>query len=178
PRHPREENGIPGYLFVVGLVLLLVLAALLWMWVQKKTLSDLFTILKRVIRSVWQGVSTVFRLRRKWLFLFYTVAIWSLYLLAGYVGFFAFVETAGFGLREALTILTAGSIGMIASPGGIGAYAYLVQQTMMVYGLGEAPALAFGWILWIVTTGVIVITGLISFAALPYIHKRRLREIA
>jgi hypothetical protein len=105
-----------------------------------------------------------------------TILLWGLYLFSGYIGLYALQETSGYGIREAFTILSAGSIGMIASPGGIGAYAYLIQKTMPIYGLDEAIALAFGWILWLVTTTVIVLGGLISFAAIPYFNKRSTSE--
>ena len=81
-----------------------------------------------------------------------------------------------YGIKEAFAILSAGSVGMIASPGGIGAYAYLIQQTMQLYGLNEVIALAFGWILWMAQTAVILIGGLISFVALPWYNKRKNNE--
>jgi hypothetical protein len=71
-----------------------------------------------------------------------------------------------------LTILSAGSVGMIASPGGIGAYAFLLEKTMQVYGLPYGIALAFGWLLWLAQTGVTVITGFISFLLLPWYNKK------
>ncbi|MGH2553220.1 MAG: hypothetical protein ACRDEB_05855, partial [Chitinophagaceae bacterium] len=57
-----------------------------------------------------------------------------------------------------------------------GAYAYLLQQTMIVYGLNESIALAFGWILWLAQTAVIVTGGLISFVVMPYNNKRKQLE--
>jgi predicted Kef-type K+ transport protein len=88
----------------------------------------------------------------------------------------ALKETDEYGIREAFTVLSAGSIGMIATPGGIGAYALLLKQTMIVYGLNKGVALAFGWILWLAQTAVILIGGLISFVAMPYYHKQKHRE--
>ena len=61
---------------------------------------------------------------------------------------------------------------MIATPGGIGAYALLIEKTMEIYGLKEGIALAFGWVLWLSQTAVILIGGLFSFAALPYFNKK------
>ncbi len=94
--------------------------------------------------------------------------------MGGYLGFLALQETAHYGIKEAFTILCAGSIGMIASPGGIGAYAFLIQKTMELYGLTYTIALAFGWLLWAAQTGVILIGGLTSFVALPFFNKKKL----
>ena len=88
----------------------------------------------------------------------------------------ALQETSHYGIREAFTILCAGSIGMIATPGGIGAYAYMIKETMQLYGLNSAIALAFGWILWVAQTLVILIGGLISFVALPYYNKKKIQS--
>ncbi len=123
---------------------------------------------------MWQGISAVQHLQKRGLFLLYTVALWSLYLLAGYIGFFALQETQQYGVKQAFAVLSAGSIGMIATPGGIGAYALLLKKTMELYGLQEGVALAFGWILWLVQTFVVLIGGIFSFAAIPYFNKRKI----
>jgi hypothetical protein len=104
------------------------------------------------------------------------VALWTFYFIGGYIGFYAFQETQQYGVKEGFAILSAGSIGMIATPGGIGAYALLIEKTMQVYGLQTGIALAFGWILWLSQTAVILIGGLVSFAALPYFNKTKQSE--
>ena len=37
---------------------------------------------------------------------------------------------------------------------------------MELYGIEEAAAIAFGWLLWLVQTAVIVLGGLASFAGI------------
>jgi hypothetical protein len=51
---------------------------------------------------------------------------------------------------------------------------YCLRKTMELYGLQEGVALAFGWILWLVQTFVILIGGIFSFAAIPYFNKEEL----
>lgn len=167
-----NEPAIPGYVFMLGGSGLIILVILVWMIWKKKNINDLLSVFKKMGARLWQGISSIQHLKKRGRFIFLTVSLWSLYLFSGYVGLYAFQETSGYGLREAFTILSAGSIGMIASPGGIGAYAYLIQKTMPVYGMNEIIALAFGWILWLATTGVIILGGLFSFAALPYYNKK------
>lgn len=163
-------------LLILAAIALLVLVG--WMIKNKKGVGDIFILFKKIIKSIWQGLSAVQHLKKRWLFIFLTVSMWSLYLLGGYIGFMALEQTEQYGIREAFTILSAGSIGMIATPGGIGAYALLLQKTMQVYGLGKGIALAFGWILWLAQTAVILVGGLISFIAIPYYNKRKVREPA
>ena len=173
PRDPSRKK-IPGYIIGAIVIAIIILFILLWMIIKKRSFSDVIALFKRIGRSVWQGISAVQHLQKRGLFLLYTVALWSLYLLAGYIGFFALQETQQYGVKQAFAVLSAGSIGMIATPGGIGAYALLLKKTMELYGLQEGVALAFGWILWLVQTFVVLIGGIFSFAAIPYFNKRKI----
>lgn len=161
-------------LIIVAAIIFIALAA--WMIKKKKNFSDLIALFKKIASSIWQGLNSVRHLKRRWFFVFLTISMWALYLAGGYIGFMALKETQHYGINEAFTVLSAGSVGMIVTPGGIGAYAYLLQKTMEVYGLNEGIALAFGWILWLAQTTVILIGGLVSFVAIPYYNKRKLRE--
>ncbi|MFM8709822.1 MAG: YbhN family protein, partial [Sphingomonadales bacterium] len=146
---------------------------LYWLAIKKKTLGQLQRQIGGLLRKVYAGVSSIVALQQRALFIFLSFCIWALYLVAGYIGFFAFTETSHYALKEALTILSAGSIGMIASPGGIGAYAFLVEKSMQLYGLPYGIALAFGWLLWLAQTGVTVLTGFVSFLLLPWFNKKQ-----
>lgn len=176
----KEESGqeavVPGWLVTLIIVGFLLIILISWMLRKKKKLSDLPPLLRTVWQHIVKGVSAITALKRKWYFIFLTISLWSLYLLAGYLGFHALEETSHYGIREAFSILSAGSIGMVISPGGVGAYAYLIQQTMEAYQLDSVTALAFGWVLWLVQTVVILIGGLFSFVAIPYYNKKKLSE--
>ena len=169
----KEQNGIPLSLIVIIGIVLIGIAIGLWMYFKKKTLKDLLQMFKKIWQSVIQGISTIKHLKKRKQFIILTILLWTFYISGGYLGFIALQETSHYGIKEAFTVLSAGSIGMIATPGGIGAYAYLIKETMQLYGLNETIALAFGWLLWLAQTTVILIGGLISFAALPYYNKKR-----
>ncbi|MEP6699808.1 MAG: lysylphosphatidylglycerol synthase transmembrane domain-containing protein [Bacteroidota bacterium] len=172
----KEEKKIATW--ILGLIVLAFILIVIgaWMIIKKKKMMDLVLLMKKISQSIIQGVSAIKHLKKRKLFIFFTVALWTLYLSGGYMGFMALQETSPYGVREAFTVLSAGSIGMIVTPGGIGAYAYMIQKTMQLYGLNEGIALAFGWILWLAQTSVILIGGLISFVAIPYYNKRKLSE--
>jgi uncharacterized membrane protein YbhN (UPF0104 family) len=173
PASGEKPKGLSSSMFLLIIVGILILVLLFWMIRNKKNLKDVGNLFRSIIRSIWQGISAIRHLQKSWLFIFLTIAMWSLYLFGGYLGFMALRETEGYGIREAFTVLSAGSIGMVVTPGGIGAYAYLLQKVMIVYGLNSGIALAFGWILWVVQTAVILIGGLISFVSIPYYNKNR-----
>ncbi|MBM3914967.1 MAG: flippase-like domain-containing protein [Sphingomonadales bacterium] len=143
-----------------------------WVGIKKRKLVELQQLISTLLRRVYAGVSSIAALQQRGSFILLSISIWALYLLAGYIGFFAFKETANFGLPAALTILSAGSIGMIASPGGIGAYAFLLEKSMQLYGLPYPIALAFGWLLWLAQTSVTILSGFVSFIVLPLYNKK------
>lgn len=174
---PEAKKKIPGYVFVLIVLALLIILLIVWMVRNKKKLSDLPSLFKKIGSRIWQGISAISHLKKRALFIFLTIALWSLYLIGGYIGFFAFQETQQYGIQEAFTVLSAGSVGMVATPGGIGAYPLIIEATMhKLYGLTPGLAVAFGWLLWLVQTGVILIGGLISFVAMPWYNKRKTIE--
>jgi uncharacterized protein (TIRG00374 family) len=172
----EEGHAVSGWLIFFILAAVIIAITAIWMIRKKKNFHDLLKLLKKIGKDIWQGISSIRLLKKRWLFIFLSIALWTCYLIGGYFGFLAMRDTQHYGIPEAFTVLSAGSIGMVVSPGGIGAYAYLIQQTMMLYNLNSVIALAFGWILWMVQTAVIVLGGLISFVAIPYYNKKRLSE--
>ncbi|HEX6192756.1 MAG TPA: lysylphosphatidylglycerol synthase transmembrane domain-containing protein [Chitinophagaceae bacterium] len=172
----RAENKLPGWvvpLIIFGGIALLIGA---WMLIKKKTFADVGRLFRSIGTRVWQGISAVRHLKKRGTFLLLTLLLWSLYLGGGYIGFYALQQTSHYGIPEAFTVLSAGSVGMIVTPGGIGAYAVILEKTMQLYGLQKGIALAFGWLLWLAQTVVILIGGLISFVAIPWYNKRRTIE--
>jgi glycosyltransferase 2 family protein len=128
--------------------------------------------INHILTGVWHGLISVRALKNKPLFFVYTIAIWFLYLLATYCGFFAINETRNLSLADALTVLAMGSVGMIISPGGIGAYALLVQESVAFYGIQKEPyGVALGWLLWFGQFLSFVVFGVLSFILLPRINK-------
>ena len=96
-----------------------------------------------------------------------------MYLASVQIGMWALQETAGYGLKTSLSVLFVGSIAMIVTPSGIGAYPEFVFRTMLLYGLAEPFGKAFGWVLWTVQFFQILIFGLIALILLPYLNKKK-----
>lgn len=129
--------------------------------------------IKTVLKGVLQGLTSVRFVQHKGLFFFHTALIWICYLMSIRIGFLALQETHPYGMRASFSVLTMGSVGMIATQGGIGAYPLLVQETMMLYGLNENIARAFGWLLWLVQFFMVILFGFLSLSLLPVINKNK-----
>lgn len=133
---------------------------------------------RSIVLNIWHGLISVRGVRNKPLFFVYTAGIWCLYLLSTWVGFFAIDATRHLSIIDALSVLAMGSIAMIVSPGGIGAYPLLIQKTVAFYGVAALPdGQALGWLLWFGQFLSFVLFGTVSFILLPRINKRSHYEI-
>ena len=87
---------------------------------------------------------------------------------------FAISETSQLSLADALTVLVMGSVGMIVSPGGIGAYAFLVMETVALYHIPKEPyGQALGWLLWFGQFLSFITFGVFSFILLPRVNRKK-----
>ena len=130
--------------------------------------------IKTIFEGIWHGITSVRYLKKKGWFVFHTIFIWSMYLLSVQIGFWAMRDTAIYTIPNALSVLTMGSLAMIvpAPGGGIGVYAWFVQNTMLIYGLKETIGFAFGQLMWSVQFFFALISGFIALTLLPYFNKR------
>jgi len=96
-----------------------------------------------------------------------------MYLLSIRLGFLALSSVAHLGINPSFTILSFGSIAMILTQGGIGAYQLAVQKTLTLYGIPEVQGLTFGWLLWLFQTIIVVISGILLLILLPVINRTR-----
>lgn len=130
--------------------------------------------LKTILSGIWHGLTSIRFIKNKFLFLFYTAAIWILYLVSTWLGFQVLEETSGLGIAAAFSVLVMGSVGMIMSPGGIGAYPWLIQQTIQLYGIEAEPyGQALGWLLWVGQFIIFIVFGTLSFILLPVLNKKK-----
>lgn len=120
--------------------------------------------LKKLLTGFKEGLLAVFRLKNKWLFIGYSVAIWGMYFAMSYVVMLAFGETAELGVRAVLTIFAIGAIAMAAPlPGGAGSYHLLLPMGLVsLYNMNRADAVAFVFIFHAWQTLVLIIAGIIS----------------
>jgi hypothetical protein len=132
--------------------------------------------IKAIFINIWHGLISVRALKNKPLFFLYSAGIWLLYLLSTWVGFFAIKETSGLTLIDALSVLAMGSVGMIVSPGGIGAYAFFVSKTVSFYNIPIIPyGEALGWLLWLGQFLSFVLFGTASLILLPKVNRKRVK---
>jgi hypothetical protein len=168
---PSSTNPVKSYL--LWILIVLVVAAIIYL-VIKKGMVSLLTRFRNIFTGIWQGLISSRNLKNKPLFFLYTLTIWLLYWGSTYMGFFVISETRHLTPIDALTILAVGSVAMIVSPGGAGAYPVFIQKTVLLYGIVEKPfGIAFGWLMWFGQFTTYILSGLVSFILMPYFNKKR-----
>lgn len=140
-----------GFMVVFGL--------LFWAFRHRLRKFLLYQKIKSLAVGFWEGLKSLTQIKRPWLFILYSAGIWVLYFLMLYVCFFCFPETSSLSLGAGLSALVLGSIGIMITPGGIGLYPAIIQETLKLYGIALVTGLALGWIVWATQTLMILILG-------------------
>lgn len=83
-------------------------------------------------KGIWEGISSISKLKQKGKFIIYTVGIWVSYYFASYLVCFALPETSNFEFADGFFILVVGTLGMIIpASGGIGAFNLAMKYGFM-----------------------------------------------
>ena len=93
-----------------------------------------------------------------------------------WVGFQATEGTHQLGLQHALSGLAFASIGMIITPGGIGAYAYFLATVLEKNDVPFEIGFANGTLQWFAQFIIILLVGSLCLVALPFYNKKKKHE--
>lgn len=167
---PATQNGLSPVLIIVAVVLLLGLVLIL-LFLRRNVQSGFLLRIQELLRGVVNGVKSVRKVRNVPLFLFYTVLMWFMYFIMIYICFQAFPESRSLSLGAGLSCFFFGSISLIIVQGGIGAYPLAIKEVLLLYGISAAQGYAFGWVIWIAITLVVLIAGAGAILGLSLIKK-------
>jgi hypothetical protein len=127
----------------------------------------------RFIKGLAAGIGSILHIKKRGMFMLYTLLIWVGYLLQIQLGFWSIPATQHLGLGPSLMTLIFGSFAMIAAPGGIGLYPFIVSRMLSKgYPVTPAAADAFGWVSWVFLTGIVVLLGIASLLLLPLYNRK------
>lgn len=159
-----------------GILVILTLGALamiIFLVFIKKSSHAIAIKIKRFVKGLMDGVLSIFNMRNKWAFVFHTFFIWACYIGMLWVIKYTVPETIGLSFGQLMVAFVAGSFAMTTTNGGIGLYPIAVSSALSVFGISKVSGDAFGWIMWISQTLLIVVFGAISFLVLPLLNRNR-----
>lgn len=169
---------------LIGLSILIVGVVLFF--VLRKRLANIPLLGKIInfIDGIFQGLTSIFKLKQKGKFILYTLGIWMSYYFAAYLVCFALPETSNFTFADGFLIIVVGTLGMmIPASGGIGAFNLAMKYGFMALFIsmgksaeqGGEIGLTYSFISLPMQIVIMLVMGLIS---IPMLAKARNNIVA
>lgn len=165
--NPAEVNN--HYFLYISIAVLLILVACFFIF--RTRLQKTIQGIQHIFKGIWEGIISATKLKKHNLFFLYSFGIWFMYLLATYIGLYG-TEGTGSSFATAISCLAYASIGMIITPGGIGAYAFFMAKVLELNGIEYTLGLANGTIQWFAQFLIIIVLGGLSLILLPILNKQ------
>ncbi len=165
--NPTVQNNHYFLYIVLGGLIVIAMSFFIFKAKLQKTIASI----KHIVKGIWEGVISATKLKKHNLFFLYSFGIWFMYLTATFIGLYGTEGTAS-SFSTAISCLAYASIGMILTPGGIGAYAYLMAKVLELNGVEYTLGLANGTVQWFAQFLIIIVLGGISLIVLPIINKQ------
>jgi len=156
---------------IIGLAVCLIGGFFFYKYVRKST-KGVGLKIKKFIKSLVEGVTSIFRMKNKWPFIFHTVFIWAMYVLMFWATIPA-IEGLQVPFGGILVGFIAGGFSIAATNGGIGLYPLAVAGAFTLFGVPEEPSTAFGSVMWAAQTTMVILFGGLSFLLLPICNKAK-----
>lgn len=155
-------------LFFIGCGLM-VIFILLWIYSKMRIVLEL----KKKVAGLAEGILSIWRMPHRVPFILHSLFIWFTYLLMFYVSIFALPETSDISFEAVTMAFIFGSLAIGFTNSGFGVYPVLVAEVFILYGIPETAGTAFGWIVWISQTLLMVLLGALSFLLLPVLNRSK-----
>ena len=142
---------------------------LIWIYAEWQIILKL----KKKLSGLVEGITTVYKMKDKWNYIFHSFFIWFSYLMMFYVAVFALPETSEINFDIVIMGFIFGSLAVGFSNGGLGAYPFSIALIFSLYGITKDVGTAFGWLVWTSQTILTIILGLISYILLPVLNRNK-----
>ena len=153
---------------IVGLVLFFV-SILIWVYAEWGIILKL----KKKLSGLIEGISTVYKMKDKWKYIFHSFFIWFSYLAMFYVTIFALPETSKMSFDIVIMGFIFGSLAVGFTNGGLGAYPFSIALIFSLYGISKDIGTAYGCLVWTSQTILTILLGLISYILLPVLNRNK-----
>ncbi len=156
------------YTGIIG-VILFVIFIVIWIYAEWKIIKKL----KKKLSGLIEGMTTIYKMKDKWKYIFHSFFIWFSYISMFYVAKFALPETSEIGFDIVIMGFVFGSLAIGFSNGGLGAYPFSIALIFSLYGISNNVGTAFGWLVWTSQTILTILLGLISYVLLPILNRNK-----
>lgn len=149
---------------------------LLLLYLFRKQLARIALIRKisKIITGVFDGLKTIYKMKRKWEFVLHSVLIWFIYILMTWMVVFSLKETSGLTFIDGMFLLVIGALGMSAPvTAGFGAFHWITSRGLLfVYGLSLEQGNAYAILAHESNSILTIVLGAISYLMLMLARKK------
>ena len=161
------------WLLVVGGILMI----LLLIYLFRKQLGR-FTVIqkiKKILLGILDGLKTIYKMERKWEFIFHSILIWFFYILMTWMVVFALKETSDLTFIDGMFLLVIGGLGMaVPVTAGIGAYHWITSMGLVyVYGFSRELGGAYAILAHESNSLLTILMGAVSYLVLALSTRKK-----
>lgn len=153
--------------FLIFLITILLIIFLIFIILKRFNFHKKFS---NFLTGLKSGLTVITRMEHKFAFIAHSIFIWLMYVFMFYVTSFAFSDLHGTDFFHLLISFTLAALSIMFSNGGIGIYPLAVEESLIWYGIEAVNGLAFGWVMWLSQTIMVIIFGGLSLFILPFIN--------
>jgi glycosyltransferase 2 family protein len=130
--------------------------------------------LRSIKHNFIEGIRSIGKLENKWFFIGHTAFIFLMWLFMLYVVFLAYKPTSNLTIQTGMITFLMGGLAMLAPvQGGIGAWHFMVIETLVIYGIARPEGKVFALIAHATTNLIYLIFGSMAMILMPVINERK-----
>ena len=156
---------------LIGTIIALTLTFVMILIIRKGQ-SKIALKIKSFATGLVEGILSIFKMKKKWPFIFHTLFIWGMYILMFYITSFSVHEISNIPFAAILIGFILASFSIAATNGGIGSYPLAIYAAFSIFNIPEDPSIAFGWIMWTSQTMMVILFGGLSLIYLPIYNRQ------
>jgi uncharacterized protein (TIRG00374 family) len=161
-------------ILVIGVVVLLFFLSQRYFRKKGHEGNSLAFKLKSIKYNFIEGLRSIAKLENKWLFIGHTLFIFLMWLFMLYVVFLAYKPTSHLSLQTGMITFLMGGLAMLAPvQAGIGAWHFMVIETLIIYGIPQPEGKVFALIAHATTNLIYLLFGSIAMILMPLINEGR-----
>lgn len=158
---------------------LLILFLIVYIFRKKLAGFSLIRKIREIAIGILNGLKTIYKMERKWEFIFHSLIIWLFYILMTWVVVFALKETSDLTFVDGMFLLVIGGLGMSAPvTAGFGAYHWITSRGLVfVYGFPLELGGAYAILAHESNSLLTIMLGAVSYLVLMLSGKRITTEV-
>lgn len=129
--------------------------------------------IKIFLTGLKEGIFSILNMKNKAGFIFHSLFIWVLYMLAFYVVMLALPQTANVPFSLVVIGFVTGSFVITFTNNGFGSYPFVMAAVLSIFGIAKTVGIAFGWIVWTSNILTTIVIGVFSLILMPIYNRKQ-----